>query len=237
MNGQWIELASPEGERFDGYLSLPPTGTGPGIILTQEIFGVNEHIRTVADQYALDGYVVLAPDLFWRMKPRVDLGYDEAGFKEGFDLMTRLDMDLAIKDIAVGAKTLRARPEVTGRVASLGYCMGGLFSYLTAASGSVDASICYYGAGIEGYLKQASQIHCPILLHFAEKDAYIPAAAVKSISKLFDKKGDAWVLSYPGVDHGFNCWGRPMYNQSAAALARGRSLEFLSIYMAPAQSS
>ncbi len=104
MNGQWIELATPEGESFEGYLSLPPTGTGPGIVLIQEIFGVNEHIRTVADQYALDGYVVLAPDLFWRMKPRVNLGYDEAGFKEGFGLMTCLDIDLAIKDITVGAK-------------------------------------------------------------------------------------------------------------------------------------
>jgi carboxymethylenebutenolidase len=234
MNGQWIDIANPNGDSFKGYLSLPPTGTGPGIVLIQEIFGVNEHIRTVADQYALDGYVVLAPDLFWRLEPRVDLGYDEVGFKAGFDFMTRLDMDLAVADIEVSAKALRARSEVTGPVASLGYCMGGLLSYLTAASGSVDASICYYGAGIEGHLKKASQIRCPILLHFAEKDDYIPPAAVKAISKVFDKKGDAWVLSYPGVNHGFNCWGRPVYNQSAASLARGRSLEFLSIYMSAA---
>lgn len=232
MNSQWIDIATPDGASFKGYLSLPPTGTGPGIVLIQEIFGVNEHIRTVADQYALDGYVVLAPDLFWRQEPRVDLGYDEAGFEKGFDLMTQMDFPAAVADLTVAANALRSRSEVTGKVASIGYCMGGQLSYLMAASGAVNVSVCYYGAGIEGQLDKAAQVHCPILLHFAEQDAYIPSAAIKAISKAFAKKGDAWVLTYPGVNHGFNCWGRPMYNQSAAALARGRSLEFLSIYLA-----
>jgi carboxymethylenebutenolidase len=231
MNGQWINITAADGGNFKGYLSLPPTGTGPGIVLIQEIFGVNDHIRAVADQYAMDGFVVLAPDLFWRLEPGVDLGYDEAGFAHGFELMTQMDFDQAVADLSATAGTLRQRPEVKGKIAGIGYCMGGQLSYLLAASGSVDASVCYYGAGIEQKLDRASKIHCPILFHFAEKDRYIPPAAFKAVSKEFSSKADAWVLSYPGVDHGFNCWGRPMYNQPAAALARGRTLEFLSIYL------
>ncbi len=231
MNGQWMDIASHDGGSFKGYLSLPPTGKGPGIVLVQEIFGVNDHIRGVADQYAMDGYVVLASDLFWREQPGIELGYDEVATVQGRALKANLDFDRAVRDLAVAAAALRQRPEVSGKVASLGYCMGGLFSYLMAASGSVDAGVSYYGAGIDGRLELEPRIKCPMLFHFAEQDHLIPASAAKAVSRAFASHADAWVQTYPGVDHGFNCWARAAYNQSAAALARGRTLEFLAIYL------
>ncbi len=228
MKQQWIDIAAHDGGTFKAYVSIPPTGTGPGIVLCQEIFGVNEHIRGVADQYAADGYVVVAPDIFWRQQPRVDLGYSDADFQAGFALMKGMDFPLAIKDLISTVAALRARPEVTGKVASLGYCMGGALSYLSAAHAGVDAAVCYYGGGIHTMLDRAAMINVPILMHFAEKDGFIPTSAVASIKQAFADKPDASIQTYPDVDHGFNCWGRPMYNQRAAALARGRTLEFLS---------
>lgn len=233
MNSQWIELVASQGETFQGYLSLPPTGSGPGILLIQEIFGVNAHIQAVADQYAMDGFVVLAPDLFWRQEPRVNLGYDGKDFTRGLDLMGGLDLEDALSDLAISARSLRQRSEVNGRISSLGYCMGGKLSYLAAAQGSVDAAICYYGAGIDGLLDRAEAVRCPILFHFAEQDAYISSKAISAVTEAFEQQANAWIKTYPHVNHGFNCWAREAYNQPAAALARGRSLEFLSYYLTP----
>jgi carboxymethylenebutenolidase len=229
MQSQRISINAKDGGQFSAYLSLPPTGKGPGILLIQEIFGVNQHIRDVADQYASDGFVVLAPDVFWRQEAGVDIGYDDAGFKKGFALMQGMDFAKAVVDLCTAAEVLKGRPEVTGNVASLGYCMGGMLSYLVGTTpGTVDASICYYGGGIHTSLDRASQAKVPILMHFAEKDGFIPMEAVDQIKAAFEYNQGVEIHTYPNVDHGFNCWGRPMYQQKAATLARGRSLEFLS---------
>ena len=232
MNSCWIDIPAPGGGDFGAYLSLPPTGSGPGIVLVQEIFGVNHHIRTVAEQYALDGYVVLAPDVFWRDATRVELGYDEADFGRGLALLKRTDFDRATADVAATATALRARPECTGRVGTVGYCMGGLLSYRTAATGAVDAAVAYYGGGIADELDRADGVRCPILFHFAELDRFITRDHVAAVKRAFAGREHAIVQTYAGVDHGFNCWGRPMYDQRAAALAHGRSLEFLSRHLA-----
>ena len=231
MNSRWIDIQVPGGGGPGAYLSLPPAGSGPGIILVQEIFGVNAHIRTVADQYALDGYVVLAPDVFWRDAPRVDLGYGEEDFGKGFALLKKTDFEKSTADLAATAQALRARPECTGKVGVVGYCMGGLLAYLVAASGSVDAAVAYYGGGIADELGRAPQVHCPILFHFAELDRFITREHVDAVRRAFAGHGNAIVQTYAGVDHGFNCWARPMYDQRAAALAHGRSLEFLSRHL------
>ena len=233
-HGEWIDIPTVDGT-FGGYLALPPrgpdsgpdAGTGPGIVLIQEIFGVNDHIRTVADQYALDGYVVLAPDLFWRKGHRLDLGYGPADFQRGLDLMMGLDGAKAIADLAATVSVLRARPELAGKVASIGYCMGGRLSFLAAAHAGVDAAVSYYGGGIDTLLGDAPKVGCPIQFHFAELDHYIPMEAVDKVRHAFAGRPEASVHVYPAVDHGFNCWGRAMYNQQAAALARGRVLQFL----------
>ena len=178
MSGTWIDLKAEDGV-FGGYLALPPKGAdsgpqgghGPGIVLIQEIFGVNEHIRAVADQYALDGYVVLAPDLFWRKGHRADLGYGPADFQTGLDLMMTMDGAKAVSDVTATVAALRARPELSGGVAAIGYCMGGRLSFLAAAHSGVDAAVSYYGGGIDSLLGDASKITCPLQFHFAEQRA------------------------------------------------------------------
>ena len=231
MNSQWIDIRTAQGETFSGYLSLPPTGQGPGLVLVQEIWGVNSHIRAVADQYALDGYVVLAPDMFWRLEPRVDLDYDQAGSAKAFGLLQKLDRVLAASDLGSAADTLRTRPEVTGKVGVLGFCIGGQMAYRVAAAGKADAAVAYYGGGIQDSLDLAGQIDCPILFHYAGLDAFIPPGAVAAVKGAFAGRNNAVFHDYPDSDHGFNCWGRPAYHQQNAALAHGRSLEFLAAHL------
>ncbi|MBL8310792.1 MAG: dienelactone hydrolase family protein [Burkholderiales bacterium] len=231
MNGRWIDITSDDGKQFGGYISMPPKSRmekAPGIVLVQEIWGVNQHIRDVADSYALDGFVVLAPDVFWRQQSRVDLGYNEVDNPKAFALLGALDRPQAARDVASAAATLRAHPACSGRVASVGYCMGGAMSYMNAALGSVDAAVCYYGGGIPDMLDQAAAIKVPVLMHFAEQDHYLPMPQVEKVQQTFAGRADVRIDIYGGVDHGFNCWGRPVYDQKAAALARGRTLSFLS---------
>ncbi|MCX7142918.1 MAG: dienelactone hydrolase family protein [Proteobacteria bacterium] len=231
MNSRWIDIDAQDGGRFKGYLSLPrqaaKAGKGPGIVLIQEIFGVNSHIRAVADQYASDGYTVLAPDMFWRMQPMVDLGYGPEDFQKGIAYMQRMDFAAAMNDLVASVSVLRSLPECADKVASLGYCMGGMLSFLCAANAGVDAAVCYYGGGIHTQLAEAAKIKCPLLFHFAGNDSYIPSSAVDAVKQTFVRRDDVRIDVYPGADHGFNCWDRPAYKQQSAALARGRSLAFL----------
>lgn len=228
MTSKWIDIQAYNGNTFSGYLALPPTGKGPGIVLVQEIWGVNHHIRQVAEQYALDGYVVLAPDVFWRLEPRVDLDYAQAGTQRAMSLLQSLDFAQAGTDVASAVDCLRSLPEVTGKIAVIGYCMGGQLAYRAAATGKPDAAVCYYGGGIQQNLELAEQIKQPILFHYAGQDQLIPAQAVADVKAALSGNSDARFFDYPDANHGFNCWGRPMYDQKAAALARGRTLRFLS---------
>lgn len=227
MTSKWIDIRTAQGEVFTGFLSLPPKGSGPGIVLIQEIWGVNEHIRAVADQYALDGYVVLAPDVFWRLEPRVDMGYDETGSGKAFGFLRSVNLDLATVDIASAVDTLRGLPEVSGKIATLGFCIGGQLSYRVAATGKPDAAVAYYGGAIQDHLALADKISQPILFHFAGLDKLIPQAAVAGVKAKFAHGSNATFFDYPDSEHGFNCWGRPAYDQRNAALARGRTLQFL----------
>ncbi len=229
VSTQWIDIVP----GFAGVLTLPPAGRGQGLLLWPEIFGVNPHIRAVAEQYALDGFVVLAPDVFWRQAPRVELGYEGEQRERAFALMQGYTAADALADIAAATAALRARPEVRGRVGSLGYCMGGRLAYLTAATASVDAAVAFYGGGIQGQLAYAAAIACPLQFHYAGHDDHIPPAAVDSVRAAFFGK-PAEVHVYPGAQHGFNCWARASYHAPSAALAHGRALVFLAQHLTPA---
>jgi carboxymethylenebutenolidase len=226
----WITLPTAAGE-MDAYLALPPAGRGPGLVMFQEIFGVNEHIRAVAEQYALAGFVVLAPDVFWRQARRVELGYDGADWQRAIALMNGLvapdkTADL-VADITAGVSALRTRDEVAGaRVGAIGWCLGGRLAYTAAALSDVDAAVAYYGGGIHDALHMVSGIGCPIQFHYAGEDDHIPPAAVERVRAAFEGKA-AEVHVYPGARHGFNCWARTAYHAPSAALAHGRALEFL----------
>src|SRR6202165_2276613 len=137
--GQWIDIAAADGGTFKGYLTVPASGSGPGILLLQEIFGVNSSMREVADYYAEEGYVVLAPDLFWRIKPGIELGYSDEDFKTALDYYGRFDAAQAIRDAGDALKTLRANAACNGKAGALGFCLGGKLAYLAAARLPVDA--------------------------------------------------------------------------------------------------
>ncbi len=228
MNASWISVKNTRNEQFDAYLSLPPTGRGPGLVILQEIFGVNEHIRAVADQYAADGYCVIAPDIFWREGRKIELAYDPQGFERGLGLLGKLDIDQTAIDLQAAVTALKQQSACTGKVGSLGFCMGGLLSFIAAAEAGVDTAVCYYGGGIHQHLDRAKKIRCPVLFHFADQDAYIPQQAVQAVRKSLGGRKNVRVIVHPGVDHGFNCWRRPAWNQVTAARARGQSLVHLS---------
>ncbi|MFM8676068.1 MAG: dienelactone hydrolase family protein [Burkholderiaceae bacterium] len=228
MNASWISVKNTRNEQFDAYVSLPPTGRGPGLVILQEIFGVNEHIRAVADQYAADGYCVIAPDIFWREGRKIELAYDPQGFERGLGLLGKLDIDQTAIDLQATVTALKQLSACTGKVGSLGFCMGGLLSFIAAAEAGVDTALCYYGGGIHQHLDRAKKIRCPVLFHFADQDAYIPQQAVQAVRKSLGGRKNVRVVVHAGVDHGFNCWRRPAWNQVTAARARGQSLVHLS---------
>lgn len=228
-NSKWITVQSDAGP-FQAYLSLPPAGKqrgGPGIVLIQEIFGVNEHIRSVADQYAADGFVVLAPDVFWRMAPRVELGYSGDDMTRAMELRQKVDIEAAVRDIDATVQALRAELGAGGKVAAVGYCFGGLLAYLAAARGLVDAAVPYYGGGIQNSLSEAANINVPVQFHYGALDKHIPADAVDAVRQAMNGKAGSEIFVYADADHGFNCWARPSYHQRSAALAHGRALVFL----------
>src|SRR5215472_13649658 len=216
MNSQSIKIRAHDGGTFQAYLSLPPAGSGPGLLVLQEIFGVNRHIRAVTDRWAAEGYVAVAPDIFWRVEPGVELDYTQEGMTKGRSLRQKLDLELVMKDIASTLAALRARPECDGKVAVVGYCFGGLLAYLTAARCEVDAAVSYYGGAVETRLDEAARIKCPIMFHYGEKDAAIPAAAREATRKALAGHDRAEFYVYAGAQHGFNCDARASFHPFAA---------------------
>ena len=230
MAAKWIEIGGGDG-KFRGYLAAPASGKGPGLVLCQEIFGINAYVREVADYYAEEGYVVLAPDLFWRLDKDVDLGYSEAEWKKAFDYFQRFDVNKGVEDITAAVKALRARPEVAGKIGALGFCLGGKLAYLAAARSGVDVAVGYYGVGIEGSLNEPPK--CPTVLHFAEKDNYVPAEAVQKIKDALKDRHDVEIYVYPGQDHAFARTGGDHYDKPSALMAHHRSIAAFRRVMGP----
>ncbi|VVE57842.1 carboxymethylenebutenolidase [Pandoraea pneumonica] len=232
-NSQWIRVETVDGT-FDAYLALPPSGktaNAPGIVLVQEIFGVNEHIRSVADQYASDGYVVIAPDIFWRAAPRVELGYSGDDMARAMELRKSVDVEKAVADVGACVTALRGKLDAGAKVAAVGYCFGGLVSYIAAARGLVDAAVPYYGGGIHNYLGEAPNLNVPTQFHYGALDSHITPDIVTAVSEAVKSRPNTEVFVYPQADHGFNCWARGSYHQPSAALAHGRALAFLAQWL------
>jgi carboxymethylenebutenolidase len=223
MASQWITIAP----GFEGWLSLPPSGRGPGIVMVQEIFGVNRSIRETAELFAARGYVVLAPDVFWRQQPRVELGFDEASVKRAQEFHKAFDYGRGVQDLGDAVKALRARPECAGPVAVLGFCLGGTFAYLAAARLPVDGGIAYYGTRIHQYLDEAAGVRCPLLLHFGSADHNTPPEVVEKVRGALGGKPGVQIHVYEGANHAFANHLRTAYHASHAALAHERSFEFL----------
>ncbi|NUT76216.1 dienelactone hydrolase family protein [Pseudomonas sp. C1C7] len=233
--GKMIEIrATDSNATFSGYLALPASGKGPGVVIGQEIFGVNANMRAVADFYAEEGYVALVPDLFWRLQPDIDLGYSEADFAVAIDLFQRLDVDKAVTDIDASLKALRALPEVEGAgLGYVGFCMGGKLAWLTATRTDVACSVGYYGMGIEQLLHESENLKGRLVLHFAENDVYCDAAARSQISTHLAGHDKAEIYVYPGVDHAFARAGGMHYDKPASLMAHERSIAALKREIGP----
>lgn len=222
-----ITIRSAEGEEFAAYLSLPSSGRGPGLVLLQEIFGVNHYMRAVADGYAERGFVVACPDLFWRQEPGVQLtDKTDAEWQRAFELYQGLDETKAINDAKATLFHLRRHAACTGKVGAVGFCLGGKLAYLMATRSDVDCSVGYYGVNIESALTEAAQISHPIMLHIAERDKFCPPEAQAQIHEALDKHPLVTLHDYPDQDHAFARIGGVHFNEEAAELANLRTLEF-----------
>lgn len=233
MAGQTIEITADDGGRFSAYVAVPRGGKGPGIVLCQEIFGVNGFIREVADYYAEEGYVVVAPDLFWRIEPGIQLGYTEDDWKKAFELFQKFDTDLGMRDITATVKAMRAMPQVVGKIGALGFCLGGRLAYLAAARSGVDCAVGYYGVTIDQYLGEADAIRVPLALHFAAEDKYAPMETVERIKARFAGRESVEIHVYPGVDHAFARTGGMHYHKPSALMAHHRSIGLFRRTMGP----
>ncbi len=228
MAGQEVKIkSSPDGE-FSAYLASPASGRGPGVVVIQEIFGVNKVMRDIADDYASRGYFALCPDLFWRLEPGVQLtDQTDAEWKRAFDLMGRFDQELGVKDIQNTIGYLRhSVTGCTGKVGAVGYCLGGLLAYLTAARTDADASVGYYGVNIQDKLSEAPAIKKPLMLHIAEKDEYVPPEAQKQIKDGLKGNPLVTIHSYGQMNHAFARKGGAHYDKACADLANGRTATF-----------
>ena len=225
MNSSEVTIKGQNGE-FMGYLSAPEGG-GPGVIVIQEIFGVNSWLRGVCDMLADQGFMALAPDLFWQIEPGVQLDATvETDFNKGLELYGNFDVDKGIQDIQASIDFLRSTDGCTGKVGSTGFCLGGVLSFLTGTRTNSDANVGYYGVGIEGLLAEANKITKPLILHIAEKDSFVPKEASDQVRESLIGHGLVTIYTYDGCDHGFaRDTDTNHYNKEATDLAHGRTLD------------
>ncbi len=220
--GEFTTLMARDGHNFQAYLAAPPAKSRGGVVVIQEIFGVNRHIRSVTDGFAQAGYTAIAPALFDRIRRGIELGYSAAEITEGRNYAHELDPDLILKDLAAAIAVIAH----AGHVATVGYCFGGAQSYRAACRLPIQCAVVYYGRVQD----DGTSPRCPVLYHFGDADQSIPPQEVARIQALHPH-GTYFI--YPGAGHGFNCDLRPSYDPAAAALARQRTLEFLEQNLQP----
>lgn len=226
-----MKINSFDGREFDAYVALPASGYGPGIVVLQEIFGVNQFLRGVADWYAAHGLVAICPDLFWRQERGVELTDSEEGFAKAIQLYQGLDMAKAVEDSAAAVEFLRQHAACNGRVGAVGFCLGGNLAWLLSVRYQPDCAVGYYGVGIEQTLNEVNGLKTPLMLHIGGRDDHCPPAAQKQIHATLDANSHATIFDYPNSEHAFARPGRH-YDGAAAELAHLRSLEFFVRHLA-----
>jgi carboxymethylenebutenolidase len=213
---------------FGAYIARPKALPAPAVVVLHEVFGVNADIRKTCDELAEQGFVAIAPDLFWRQEPGVDLSVtSEPDWRHGLRLYQAYDRDAGARDVKDAAGVVAKLPDCTRKVAVLGYCLGGLMTFLTAVRYGVDAAVAYHGGDTEKYLGEVDGLHAPLLMHLAEEDEFISKSAQADIKAALVGKPNAIVYSYLGQNHAFARHNGAHYNAAAAALANGRTSEFL----------
>jgi carboxymethylenebutenolidase len=216
------------GGAFGAYISRPKALPAPAVVVLHEVFGVNADIRKTCDELAEQGFVAVAPDLFWRQEPGVDLSVNsEPDWQHGLRLYQAYDRDAGVGDIKDTLDAVAKLPDCTGKIGVQGFCFGALMTFLTAVRCGLDAAVAYHGADTEKYLGEVDNLRAPLLLHLGEEDEFISKAAQDQIKRALASKPNATVYSYPGQHHAFARHNGAHYNAAAAALANGRTSEFL----------
>lgn len=219
-------------DAFDAYVAVPDGGRGPGLVMFQEIFGINDNMRALAERTAEAGYLTVVPDMFWRIERRFERkGEEDMG--DALAMVQRFDWDAGASDIAAVHRHVLAMRECNGRVGVIGFCFGGALAFLAAARSRVegrcpDAAVCYYGSAINDMLGVADHLECPTLFHYGTEDPYISEESIAQVEAAVAGRPGVELYRYDGAGHAFSNWDLPsMYHQPAADLAWSRTLEFL----------
>jgi carboxymethylenebutenolidase len=229
---EFIDVATPDG-KFRAYCAQPATAAkAPAVVVLQEIFGINADLKETCDWLAKQGFVAVCPDLFWRIEPGISMSkLDDADWKRGFALYQAFDRDRGIGDIGATIEAARKLPKSSGKVGVMGFCLGGLLTFLSAARLSPDAAAEYYGGDTESYVGESSKIRCPTVIHLAESDEYMPAEAQHKIRDGVKSNPKITLYSYPGCKHAFARHNGAHYDAEAANKANSRTIEFFNQHL------
>ena len=201
--GERVTITTDDGA-FSAYVARPSAAKAPAVVILQEIFGVNKVMRDIADGLAGQGFLAICPDLFWRIEPGIDItDQSKAEWEKAFSLFQAFDVDAGMDDIAATITHIRADPGCNGKVGAVGFCLGGLLAFLTAARTDAEASVSYYGVGIQDRLPEAEKIARPVMLHIAEADKFVPPQAQALILQGLKDHPCVTIHTYPGRDHAF----------------------------------
>ncbi len=223
-----ITVTAGDGGSFMAYVAEPDSGSGPGVLVIQEIFGVNAVMRGICDDLAGQGYLAVCPDLFWRQEPGIQItDQSDQEWQQAFKLYQGFDEAKGVDDLKASLAALRDLDACAGQAGSIGYCLGGKLAYLMATRSDADCNVSYYGVGIDAGLDEAGNISKPLLMHIAEEDGFVDKAAQAKIHHSLAADPLITIYDYPGVDHAFARTEGTSWNQQAASLANGRTAAFL----------
>jgi carboxymethylenebutenolidase len=224
---EYIDIETTDGS-FKAYLVLPKVTPAPAVVVLQEIFGINADLKETCEWLAREGFIAVCPDLFWRSEPGLSLSsFSEAEWKKGLALYQAYDRDLGVGDVAETIDVVRQLPECSGKVAVMGFCLGGLMTFLAAAREQPDAAVEYYGGDTESYVDESAAIDAPLLMHLAGDDEFMTKAAQAKIIEAVKDNPNVQVFTYPGCNHAFARNNGAHYDAAAAKLAHSRTISFL----------
>ncbi len=224
---RYEQVSAGDDGTFDAFCAIPDNGSGPGVLLFQEIFGINDNMRGLAERFAGEGYVALVPDMFWRLEPRFERK-DESGMADAFAMVQRFDRDKGITDIQAAHAHLLGMDECTGKVGAVGFCLGGTLTFACAAFSRVDgkgidAASSYYGSGNNELLGAIDQVECPLQFHYGAEDPFIPEEQIAEVEQAIEGRPGMELHRY-AAGHAFSNWDAPsMFNAEAADAAWQRT--------------
>jgi carboxymethylenebutenolidase len=226
-----LDVTTPDGA-FSAYVARPVAASAPAIVVLHEVFGVNADLRETCHELADKGYIAICPDLFWRQEPGVDLSHwTEAEWKKGLALYSAYDFDAGVSDVADTVAAGRTLDGASGKVGVMGFCLGGLMTFLTAARMNVDCAVAYYGGGTENHLSESGGVTVPMLMHLGEEDEFISKDAQRKIKVAFAGNPHVEIHSYPGCSHAFARYTGVHYDPAAASIANGRTWAFFAKHL------